>query len=211
MAATPSCKLGAISKPPSEPTCSDRKKKRVQLPEDLEHMEEAPPRSAEQVACTPKRRRRRQELENHALEELHEAAQRAAEIRAAELHRQVQEETRRWEKQQAAEAWLRREEDVRKELETRAKSREKIQSFLASMGYEGDVNSQRRKLCKHYYPLHDAVARGDLELIHLLLAAGADPQVRSSSGKTPLDRARKWNRHGSLDHICEVLAAAEFL
>ena len=64
---------------------------------------------------------------------------RAAEIRAAELHRQVQEETRRWEKQQAAEAWLRREEDVRKELETRAKSREKIQSFLASMGYEGDV------------------------------------------------------------------------
>lgn len=42
-----------------------------------------------------------------------------------------------------------------------------------------------------YTPLHAAVSAGRIDLVELLLANGADPDLRDGSGHTPLERARE--------------------
>ena len=38
-------------------------------------------------------------------------------------------------------------------------------------------------------PLHEAARRGHLEVVNLLLEAGADPRREDATGRTPLDLA----------------------
>mmetsp|Transcript_43249 Transcript_43249/g.78712 ORF Transcript_43249/g.78712 Transcript_43249/m.78712 type:complete len:244 (+) Transcript_43249:102-833(+) len=126
----------------------------------------------------------------------------AAEAAAAEAARKKQEKEQEEEAQREKERL--EQERARKERE----DNEKVVAFLVSKGYGEDVNAKRKTFRKHYYPLHDAVAAHDAELIRVLLAAGADPALRSSSGKTPLERAQKWNTDGSLDQVCSLLEGA---
>jgi hypothetical protein len=56
--------------------------------------------------------------------------------------------------------------------------------------------------------LHGAVALGRPELVELLLARGADPQVLDASGRTPLQYAQIRNVFGSRDAIVEMLSRA---
>mmetsp|Transcript_35594 Transcript_35594/g.83205 ORF Transcript_35594/g.83205 Transcript_35594/m.83205 type:complete len:247 (-) Transcript_35594:316-1056(-) len=85
----------------------------------------------------------------------------------------------------------------------------RLKTFMQDKGYGEDVNSKRKaSFRKYYYPLHDAVAEHDAELVRVLLQAGADPSLKSSSGKTALQRASKWNTNGSLDDVCSILQKA---
>ena len=56
-----------------------------------------------------------------------------------------------------------------------------------------------------YAPLHWAVACGNYEMVKLLLEAGADPNIFSSDGMTPMWSALDWG----LDDIAVLLRAKD--
>mmetsp|Transcript_24019 Transcript_24019/g.55448 ORF Transcript_24019/g.55448 Transcript_24019/m.55448 type:complete len:228 (-) Transcript_24019:164-847(-) len=116
----------------------------------------------------------------------------------------AEEDKRRQEEQQRAEM---EEQETKREEQAKADA-ETLNAFLASKSYGEDVNARRKTMRKHYYPLHDAVTAKDEEAVRVLLAARADPTVKSSSGKTPLDRAKKSNIDGSLATIVDMLTNA---
>mmetsp|Transcript_165 Transcript_165/g.253 ORF Transcript_165/g.253 Transcript_165/m.253 type:complete len:231 (-) Transcript_165:134-826(-) len=163
---------------------------------------------------------REQQLREQAEQQRRELERKEAERREAAERRQREEEVMqaRWAEERRAaqaeqkrleEAAQRKEEARKKELlRKEQEDAEKVKAFLQSKGYGEDVNGKRKTFRKYYYPLHDAVAEHDAELIRVLLAAGADPTLRSSSGKTALERANKWNNDGSLSQVCSVLEAA---
>ena len=64
--------------------------------------------------------------------------------------------------------------------------REMVALLLA---YKANVNHQDRVM--HYTPLHYAAQKGDIEIIQLLLAAGADKSISDGVDGTPLDVAYK--------------------
>jgi len=221
---------------PADPTSSTVKVNPALIGGDKENMNQQQFQSVAELEAQQRVERERQEHEERAREAREKKAREQAEMRREQERKEAEqrreaEEARRREQEafrqrmaneaSAAEAARKKqekeEEDARQEkerLEQEERTRkekddsEKLLSFLASKGYGEDVNAKRKTLRKHYYPLHDAVAAHDAELIRVLLAAGADPAVRSSSGKTPLERAQKWNADGSLDQVCELLEGA---
>ena len=68
--------------------------------------------------------------------------------------------------------------------------------LLAELGF--DVNARGRldiPLEQQWFtPLHEAAQTGDVEMARLLLGLGADPNVRSEWGATPLDSARQYGQ-----------------
>ena len=128
-----------------------------------------------------------------------------AEAEAEQMRKEREEEEKRQMKvaEKKDKLW-KKEQDISLEVT------KKIDRFLHQNGYGNDVNGKRTVLMRYYHPLHDAVWLGDAELVQGLLLFGADPTLRSSSGKTPLQAARKWNNaKGSLNRICAILEAAE--
>jgi hypothetical protein len=79
-------------------------------------------------------------------------------------------------------------------------------ALLAELGF--DVNARGRldiPLEQQWFtPLHEAAQTGDVELARLLLGLGADPEIRSEWGATPLESARE---HGQ-EAVAELLASA---
>jgi hypothetical protein len=77
-------------------------------------------------------------------------------------------------------------------------------ALLAELGF--DVNARGRLDIpveqQWFTPLHEAAQTGDVELAQLLLRLGADPNVRSEWGTTPLESARQ---HGQ-ETVAELLA-----
>jgi ankyrin repeat protein len=75
--------------------------------------------------------------------------------------------------------------------------------MLAKLGF--DVNARGRLDIPHeqqwFTPLHGAAQTGDVEMARLLLGLGADPNIRSEWGATPLDSARAHGR----DAVAELL------
>src|SRR5580704_16075369 len=66
-------------------------------------------------------------------------------------------------------------------------------ALLAELGF--DVNARGRldiPLEQQWFtPLHEAAQTGDVEMAQLLLGLGADPNIRSEWGATPLETARQ--------------------
>jgi hypothetical protein len=73
--------------------------------------------------------------------------------------------------------------------------------LLAELGF--DVNARGRldiPLEQPWFtPLHGAAQTGDVEMARLLLGLGADPNIRSEWGATPLDSARRHGREAIAD------------
>jgi hypothetical protein len=74
--------------------------------------------------------------------------------------------------------------------EEEADREQKVDQFLKLNGFSslqsGGVKSKRRKMLQVSYPLHVAVAQKNEEMVQLLLGAGADPSVKNSWQRTPL-------------------------
>jgi Ankyrin repeats (many copies) len=81
-------------------------------------------------------------------------------------------------------------------------------AHLAELGF--DVNARGRLDIPHeqqwFTPLHQAAQTGDVEMARLLLGLGADPNIRSEWGATPLDSARN-HRQQAVAELLQPLTA----
>lgn len=81
---------------------------------------------------------------------------------------------------------------------------QKVDAFLKANGF-ANLDSKRTKLFKSFYPLHSAVSQKNVEMVQLLLATGARPTLKNSSGLSPLQFAQKLNRNDSHRQIIKLL------
>ncbi|CAE7501257.1 unnamed protein product [Symbiodinium sp. CCMP2456] len=92
----------------------------------------------------------------------------------------------------------------------RAARHQVIVDFLQRNNF-GGVNAPRsrlglRLLSESVYPLHVAAQRGDAHMVQELLREKADPEKRSSSGRTAVDMAHAANHFGSHCMVLEILS-----
>ena len=92
----------------------------------------------------------------------------------------------------------------------RAARHQVIVDFLRRNNF-GGVNAPRsrlgfRLLSESVYPLHIAAQQGDAHMVQELLREKADPEKRSSSGRTAVDMARAANHFGSHCMVLEILS-----
>lgn len=75
------------------------------------------------------------------------------------------------------------------------------------------IGNARSEGANGAYPLHTAAAMGHFAILRLLVAAGADVNVRDASGETPLHRAAAGGHESCIIHLCkrgaEIDAAAK--
>lgn len=95
-------------------------------------------------------------------------------------------------------------------------NQKKLSDFLKRQGFSSDVNEPRaeqpgcffsfsRKKKETIYPIHAAAELGDVKLLRLLLAAGADAQQRTSKGHLPIDFALSKEMNHSHDGVLALL------
>ncbi|CAK9009808.1 unnamed protein product [Durusdinium trenchii] len=107
-----------------------------------------------------------------------------------------------------------------KKIDRRNERRERkeimLNTFLRSHRFGRDVNEPRssRALClpfgkpkEVFYPLHQAAKLGDCEIVRLLLAAGADPQQKTSQGRTAEEIALEEDSLGSHEEVLMLLTS----
>jgi len=136
--------------------------------------------------------RRRQEEEQRQREEAEEA-QRVAEAAAAAAA-------------EAAAARAAEEEKFRQEQALQATNfrKKQVSIFLKKEGFT-DVNARKRSLLSSTYPLHKAAEAGNAKLVSMLLAEGANPAQKNSSGRTAAQVAFKQNKSGSHSKVISLL------
>jgi hypothetical protein len=74
---------------------------------------------------------------------------------------------------------------------------------------EGDPSAAKAKDAKGETPLHHAARHGDLEVLKLLLAHGADPNARTPVGATPLHVARAFGEERAAKLLVTAGAKSE--
>ncbi|CAE7918457.1 unnamed protein product, partial [Symbiodinium necroappetens] len=92
----------------------------------------------------------------------------------------------------------------------RAERREEVDDFLQRNNFAG-VNAPRsrsgfRLLSESVFPLHVAAQKGDAHMVQELLRERADPNKRTSSGRTASDMANAMNQFGSHRMVLEILS-----
>ena len=86
---------------------------------------------------------------------------------------------------------------------------QKLQRFLSEHHFV-DVSEPRlsTRCCLFHdavYPIHIAAQIGDADIVHMLLAAGADPNQRTSRGVLAVDLASEKDQDGSHCEVIELL------
>jgi len=114
-------------------------------------------------------------------------------LRHAEMERSRQEE-QRLEEQRREEARLQKEQETKK-----------VHAWLQANGFKGPNDLVRKKISK-VAPLQVAVQQNAVEMIGLLIAAGADPSKVNGKNESALTVAQKANKKGSHATIIQVLA-----
>merc|ERR1719433_1369659 len=80
-----------------------------------------------------------------------------------------------------------------------------VTAFLKEHGYN-NVTTPKRTMLKTKYPIHSAAKTGDPEIVAALLAEGAIPAQKDSSGHTAAQVARSKNKRGSHDSVLQTLS-----
>jgi len=130
-------------------------------------------------------------------QELSEAFE--ASLREYETSTQVVEQRER----DAADA-KRYEQEREQRRKEEQEDQQKIEAFLKKNKFS-DIHDRQKTLFKAWYPLHCAVSKNDTDMVQLLLAAGASPLEKNSSGLTPLALAQKLDRKGSHAQTLKLL------
>jgi len=182
---------------------------RLQKEKELRKAEEEMLRQAEAEAAEKRR------AEEQARKQEEKAARDAAEARARQEAEKAAQEKRRLAQEQAAReaaaaeaesARLAEEARVLKEEESLRKAQAKVNAWCKANGY-ANVNSQKKKLFgASKFPLHEAVATKDLELVQSLIMCGADKSAKNSKGQTARDFASSSNKNHSMDNFLAALA-----
>jgi hypothetical protein len=143
---------------------------------------------------------------------------RRASIQRAAAARRIQEEVSLQRAQEKEEAERRRERKEEEKQKSQEKERVKqlqqlkvdhfkLGTFLKEHGFSG-ANAKRHFMFRSFeYPLHAAVTKVEPETIRVLIAAGADPELTNSSGRTPAQLAWKNDKFGSHEHVIRALGA----
>jgi len=137
-------------------------------------------------------------------------AARAAAAEAVRVARLKEEEAMQQLKGAEARELQEREEAARlalleKQRRQEEVDRETLNAWLKMNGFCA-VNSQKKSfLGGSKFPLHEAVAKNDEEIVGLLVRVGADKCAKISKGQTPEDLARKISKDGSLSRILSIL------
>lgn len=195
-------------------------KRRAQ--EELARQQQKEAEQRRQAEEQARRRREEEEAERLRKEKVvREAAERAAAeaaaaaaAEAAALAKAAEEKERlRLEAERAAEEKARQEQEEAERaahleaqrLEEERLAHEKVSSWCKANGF-GDMNSKKKSfLGGSKFPLHEAVAKGNEEMVGLMVQLGADKGLKNSKGQTPEDLARKMNKAGSMDSILAKL------
>mmetsp|Transcript_15902 Transcript_15902/g.34817 ORF Transcript_15902/g.34817 Transcript_15902/m.34817 type:complete len:226 (-) Transcript_15902:135-812(-) len=162
---------------------------------------ESPSDAAKALARAQAERLEREEKRQHRKEQ--ERRQ-----KDEEQKRRAQEEADRQHTVAKEAALKRRQEEAARERkfhqEQQAAARARVIEFLRANGFDCGLNTPKQGLMKTTYPLHAAVAKGDAEMIELLLKCRADSSLKAS-GQTALALAEKSNRKGSHEHVLAIL------
>jgi len=156
-----------------------------------------------------KRRRQSEEAERQRAEQA--AAERAAAERealaaaAAEAAERAEEQLRL----EVAQEQERREREaaiVEAQKQERELAAEKVNIWCKANGF-GDMNSKKKSFMSgSKFPLHEAVAKNNELIVHLMVYLGADRSLKNSKGQTAEDLATKMNKNGSMDDILSQLS-----
>jgi len=156
-----------------------------------------------------KRRRQSEEAERQRAEQA--AAERAAAERealaaaAAEAAERAEEQLRL----EVAQEQERREREaaiVEAQKQERELAAEKVNIWCKANGF-GDMNSKKKSFMSgSKFPLHEAVAKNNEEMVSLIVYLGADRGLKNSKGQTAEDLATKMNKNGSMDTILSKLS-----
>lgn len=93
-----------------------------------------------------------------------------------------------------------------------AEARERVNSWCKRNSFGGGMSSKKQTfmpLGVSKYPLHEAVAKNDKEMVELMVKLKVDRGAKNSKGQTPEDVARQNNTNGSMDNILAILQSPE--
>jgi hypothetical protein len=143
------------------------------------------------------------------LQRLQEAeADEAARARAEEEDRKRHEAVERSLAEEAERLGKEQLQVEQERLEKEKADRSTLDAFLKEHGFTS-VNHKRSKMFKSKYPLHTAVMINNVDLVRILLAAGADVTLKSSAGQTPAQLAQKTDKKGSHARVLSQLSSTQ--
>jgi len=99
--------------------------------------------------------------------------------------------------------------EEKQRLAQAAERRRALKQFMHKHGFEGVNDSKRVCLLWRSYPLHVAVQKNNLRVVEMLLAEGADPRLKNSSGLTAAEVAQKKNKKGKQATMVQILQSAD--
>jgi len=186
-----------------------REEQERQLAEQKKRKAEQDRKIAEEEAESRRQRELQATLKNQ------EAEQRRVkeELERARIEAEAAEKRAAEEKRKEDEALKAAQEKERKEREeAKAKDRAQMNTWLRKhKSSNGKVNEKlitRTVPSKKFsFPLHLAVKENNPEIVRILLENEADPNAKSSSGKTPLEKAKQKNVNKSHEKVVKQLSS----
>eukprot|EP00929_Paragymnodinium_shiwhaense_P081669 TRINITY_DN4279_c0_g3_i1.p1 TRINITY_DN4279_c0_g3~~TRINITY_DN4279_c0_g3_i1.p1 ORF type:complete len:237 (-),score=90.04 TRINITY_DN4279_c0_g3_i1:514-1224(-) len=214
--------IGAVIKAPEEHAPVDEEqRRRDELEAERRHLEEEAARlqslQAEQqkqveeeeaaLRCRQEEEAAARKAEEERLEQerLAAAAAEAARLAQEEAERlqRDREERDRQDKKAAEEGYAAEEARLVQE----AADKKKMEEFLKKHSFKG-ADVKRSSFLRYKFPLHSAVKHNDADMIRILLANGATPSQKDSSGLTAAQLAKKLSKSGSHGDVVEAFAGA---
>merc|ERR1719265_2831504 len=146
---------------------------------------------------------RRREAERHQQElEQQQREREEKERQLQEMRRQAQLRQQREEQERREQ--IRLQEEARQKKIKEMDDAKKVRAFLQSHGFR-NVNDLTRKKFSKTTPLHTAVGQNNVEMVKLLIAAGADTKKRNGKNDTPFKLAQKLDKNGNHEAIIQAL------
>lgn len=148
----------------------------------------------ERQRCEAMRRRLQEEQERQQQEKLRRKQEKAEKDEQLKLRQQEEKALR---EEQARERQKKQREFVNKK---------KVEAWLRDNGFQ-NVDDLVRKGLNKVRPLHFAVQKHNVDMVNLLLLAGADRQLLSGKKETPLQLAQKLDKAGT--HVPIIFALSD--